>query len=74
MTDILLREDVASIATLTLNDPGKLNALSDAMLAALKADADAALMEGLETEVLGKMGVSDPYAATAEAATNGSSL
>lgn len=38
MTDILLREDVASIATLTLNDPGKLNALSDAMLAALKAE------------------------------------
>lgn len=36
-----------------------------------ETDADAALMEGLETEVLGKMGVSDPYAATAEAAPEG---
>ncbi|MAM60480.1 enoyl-CoA hydratase [Maritimibacter sp. UBA3975] len=38
MDDILIREDVASVATLTMNDPGKLNALSDAMLAALKAE------------------------------------
>ena len=38
MTDtILLREDKGGIATLTLNNPGSLNALSDAMLAALKA-------------------------------------
>lgn len=27
-------------------------------------DADAALMEGLETEILGKMGLSDPYGGT----------
>ena len=38
---ILLREDADGIATLTLNSPGSLNALSDAMLAALK-DAFAA--------------------------------
>ncbi|CTQ50969.1 enoyl-CoA hydratase [Jannaschia donghaensis] len=35
MTDILLRDDRDGIATLTLNDPGTLNALSDEMLAAL---------------------------------------
>lgn len=35
MTDILLREDHGGIATLTLNDPKTLNALSDEMLAAL---------------------------------------
>lgn len=43
MTDpILLRQDEAGIATLTLNAPGSLNALSDAMLAAL-TDAFTAL-------------------------------
>ena len=35
---ILLRADEGAIATLTLNAPGSLNALSDAMLAALKAE------------------------------------
>ncbi|GIT91766.1 enoyl-CoA hydratase [Jannaschia pagri] len=35
MTDILLRDDSDGITTLTLNDPGTLNALSDEMLAAL---------------------------------------
>ncbi|WP_435259551.1 enoyl-CoA hydratase [Thioclava sp. FR2] len=41
MTESLLfREDVDAIATLTLNDPGKLNALSDAMIAALSAEFD----------------------------------
>ncbi|TYB83488.1 enoyl-CoA hydratase [Maritimibacter fusiformis] len=35
---ILIREDAASIARLTLNNPGALNALSDEMLAALKAE------------------------------------
>lgn len=41
MTDTLLtREDASGIATLTLNDPGKLNALSDAMIAALTAEFD----------------------------------
>jgi enoyl-CoA hydratase/carnithine racemase len=33
--DILLRSDADGIATLTMNDPGALNALSDEMLAAL---------------------------------------
>lgn len=35
MTEFLLRDDRDGIATLTLNDPGTLNALSDEMLAAL---------------------------------------
>ncbi len=35
---ILIREDAASVARLTLNNPGALNALSDEMLAALKAE------------------------------------
>lgn len=35
---LLLRKDDGGIATLTLNAPGSLNALSDAMLAALKAE------------------------------------
>ncbi|MEF3048489.1 enoyl-CoA hydratase [Pseudotabrizicola sp. L79] len=42
MTDtILIREDAGPIATLTLNDPTKLNALSDAMIAALSQSLDA---------------------------------
>ncbi|WP_347310216.1 enoyl-CoA hydratase [Defluviimonas sp. SAOS-178_SWC] len=36
--DLLLRTDEDAIATLTLNAPASLNALSDAMLAALKAE------------------------------------
>lgn len=41
MTDNLLtRTDEGGIATLTLNDPGRLNALSDAMIAALSAEFD----------------------------------
>ncbi|WP_432450184.1 enoyl-CoA hydratase [Aliiroseovarius marinus] len=38
---LLIREDAASVARLTLNNPGALNALSDAMLAALKAELEA---------------------------------
>ena len=37
---ILLRTDAAGVATLTLNAPASLNALSDAMLAALTAEFD----------------------------------
>ncbi len=37
MTDLLLRTNKDSVATLTLNSPGSLNALSDAMLAELSA-------------------------------------
>ena len=36
MTELVIREDRGAIAHLTLNAPGSLNALSDAMLAALK--------------------------------------
>lgn len=38
MDDILIRTDDGAIATLTLNDPGRLNALSTAMLARLEAE------------------------------------
>lgn len=38
---ILIREDAASVARLTLNNPGALNALSDAMLAALAQEFSA---------------------------------
>lgn len=52
MTDpILLREDQDGIATLTLNNPGSLNALSDAMLSALK-DAFARLSEDRDIRVV----------------------
>lgn len=37
---ILIRADDGAIATLTLNDPDRLNVLSDAMLAALQAEID----------------------------------
>lgn len=38
--DILLREDLDGVARLTLNQPGKLNALSEAMLTRLQAEID----------------------------------
>jgi len=41
MTDILIREDRDAIATLTLNHPEKLNALSDRMLAELTGTLEA---------------------------------
>ncbi|MBA3326231.1 MAG: enoyl-CoA hydratase [Rhodobacteraceae bacterium] len=37
---LVLRSDAEAVATLTLNDPAKLNALSVAMLAALQAELD----------------------------------
>ncbi|MDT8344344.1 MAG: enoyl-CoA hydratase [Thermohalobaculum sp.] len=41
MADILLREDAGGIATLTLNRPEALNALSEELMAALQAALDA---------------------------------
>jgi enoyl-CoA hydratase/carnithine racemase len=38
---VLLREDAEGVATLTLNRPAQLNALSEALLAALQAELDA---------------------------------
>ncbi|MEM6619610.1 MAG: enoyl-CoA hydratase [Pseudomonadota bacterium] len=49
--DILMREDEGGIATLTLNAPKSLNALSEAMLAALQGQFDA-LMEDTATRVV----------------------
>ncbi len=40
MTDVLLREDAGGIATLTLNRPDQLNALSEPLLEALQAELD----------------------------------
>lgn len=49
--ELLLRSDADGIATLTLNAPGSLNVLSDAMLAALQAQIDA-LLEDRATRVV----------------------
>lgn len=51
MPDILLRQDSDGIATLTLNTPEKLNALSDEMLAALQAQFDG-FMSDTDTKVV----------------------
>lgn len=40
MSDILLRQDQNAVASLTLNAPQKLNALSDEMLSALQSELD----------------------------------
>jgi enoyl-CoA hydratase/carnithine racemase len=45
MTDLLLRNDADGICTLTMNSPANLNALSDAMLAALQAQFDALMTD-----------------------------
>jgi len=39
--DLLLRDDREGVAWLTLNNPAKLNALSDEMIAALQTNLDA---------------------------------
>jgi enoyl-CoA hydratase/carnithine racemase len=49
--DILIREDLGSITRLTLNAPASLNALSDAMLARLRAEFGA-LMEDTGQRVI----------------------
>ncbi len=55
--DILLRRDVASISYLTMNNPSKLNALSDEMLAALQATFDSiAEDDGIKVVVLSGAG------------------
>lgn len=41
MTDLILRQDKAAVAHLTLNMPEKINALSDAMIAGLQNQLDA---------------------------------
>ncbi|MFT4715936.1 MAG: enoyl-CoA hydratase/carnithine racemase [Paracoccaceae bacterium] len=46
MTDpILLRQDKDAVATLTMNTPKSLNALSDAMIAAIQAEFDALMTD-----------------------------
>ena len=51
--DILLREDAGAVATLTLNSPARLNALSEAMLDALEAALAAlAAEDGIRAVVL----------------------
>jgi enoyl-CoA hydratase/carnithine racemase len=42
---VLLREDEAGVATLTLNRPAQLNALSEALLAALQAELDRLMLD-----------------------------
>ncbi len=44
--DVLLREDAEGVATLTLNRPAALNALSEAMLARLQGEFDALATDG----------------------------
>jgi len=46
MEDLVIRADHGAVAHLTMNAPGKLNALSDAMLAALKAQLEALAEDG----------------------------
>lgn len=59
---ILLREDAGGIATLTLNTPARLNALSDAMLAALQDQIDA-LNKDTETRAVILRGMGKAFCA-----------
>ena len=56
MTASLLRHDSGAIATLTLNTPASLNALSSAMLAALDAELDAIAASNLRAVILNAAG------------------
>lgn len=60
--DILLREDRGTVTHLTLNNPGKLNALSDAMIAALTA-AFAALQHDAGQRVVALKGAGKAFCA-----------
>jgi len=62
MTELLLRDDQDGVATLTLNAPGSLNALSDAMLAAL-ASAIAALAQDQSIRVVVLKGAGKAFCA-----------
>ena len=53
---ILLRHDSGPIATLMLNTPASLNALSTAMLTALDAELDAIAASGIRVVILGAAG------------------
>ncbi|MEM7723977.1 MAG: enoyl-CoA hydratase [Pseudomonadota bacterium] len=50
--DILIREDAGAITTLTLNTPGSLNALSDAMIAALMVEFRALMVSDTQRVVI----------------------
>ncbi|MBB5514887.1 enoyl-CoA hydratase/carnithine racemase [Rubricella aquisinus] len=53
MTDILMRADQGGVATLTMNAPGTLNALSEDMLTALQSEFDALMhAEGIKAVVI----------------------
>ncbi len=52
MSDILLRDDDGPVTTLTLNDPGTLNALSDAMLARLTEELTSIAASGAHVVIL----------------------
>ena len=50
--DILIREDMGAITRLTLNAPGSLNALSDAMLARLSEEFSALMLDAGQRVVI----------------------
>jgi len=59
---LLIRDDEGGVATLTMNAPERLNALSDAMLAALKAEFDR-LMEDRVAKVVVLRGAGKAFCA-----------